>query len=302
MSRAACIVVGFLALTGCDQRASKRREVLADVASARSVDASRPSPTKSPAVSSAEIPLTNPTQELPRGSSLPEPRVAETLEGNFRGKGLPSRVLVLDNSHIVHEWVENGTELREPVTTAYPPGHRECKALRSGQSQSFLLCLYWFTGPGGGRVDGVVFDLKRRILGEFFSAALNTQLLSTFCFPKTMIGAMPSFELVDWSTKAATADSVAEVLVTVHGEGWSAKQAESLRGLPVSNEYCKCAETSEHCTGAPTPPVSTQTIVYQLEKDLLRPTAESRSVLGEIAGQWGQSAFLKAWNLTMRGY
>jgi hypothetical protein len=227
--------------------------------------------------------------------------VESVLEGNFRGKALPSRVLFLKNSHIVHAWKEGGTERHDPITTTYPPGHRECKALRSAGSQDFLLCMYWFTGPGGGRVDGVLFDLKRRILGEFFSAAINTQLVRTLCYPDTAVGPMPSFNMAEWDTKAATADRDAEVVVKVGREGWSTKQADTLRASRATKKFCECVD-SDACPGEPTPPAGTATIVYRLSNDQLHPTEESKKALAEIAAQWGHSADLKAWNLTMRGY
>ncbi len=229
----------------------------------------------------------------------PELRVEETIEGNFLGKNRRSKVLFLENTHIVHAWDEAGAERRDPITTSYPPGHRECKALRS-QSQDFLLCMYWFTGPGGGRVDGVLFDLEQRAAGEFFSAAINIDLLGTLCFPEVHLGPMPAFTMFEWSTRAATATNDAEIVVSVERGGWSTKQAKSLRTLPATKKFCTCVG-DEECPGEPTPPVDTVTIVYRLTKGELRPTPASRKVLGEIAAQWGHHAWLKDWNLAMRG-
>jgi hypothetical protein len=237
----------------------------------------------------------NPEQE----TAPQQQRVEETIEGNFRGKKRRSKVLFLENAHIVHAWDEGGTQRQEPITTTYPPGHRECKALRS-QVQDFLLCMYWFTGPGGGRVDGVLFDLEQRTVGEFFSAAINIQLLGTLCYPDTMTGPMPSFTMAEWSTKDETAANDAEILVKVAREGWSTKQAKSLRNVPATKKFCECVGADD-CAGEPTPPVETTTIVYRLANGELRPTASSRKVLGEIAAQWGHHPGLKAWNLAMRG-
>ncbi len=161
--------------------------------------------------------------------------------------------------------------------------------------------MYWITGPGGGRVDGVLFDLERRIAGEFFSAAINIQLLSTLCFPETMVGPMPSVNMATWSTKAATAVNDPEIIVTVGREGWSTKQADYLRTRPATKKFCECVG-DEKCPGEPTPPSETKTIVYRLSRDQLQPTAESKKVLAEIAAQWGHHPGLEAWNLTMRGY
>lgn len=293
MGRVACVVVGLLTLASCGRHAYTSDVPVTEVPSA-GVGAA---PT-------AKSNIAAPPSAAPHQTKAVQaqgPRVERTIEGNFRGRGRPGHVLFLDNSEIVQTWDENGTERREPVTTRPPPGTRQCKALRSLKSQDFLLCMYWFTGPGGGRVDGVLFDLARRQRGEFFSAAINIQLLSTLCYPKTMVGPMPSFTLVKWATRAATTNTDAEVLVTVRGEGWSTRQAASLRALPATKKFCKCVG-NDKCAGAPKPPVKTTTIVYRLARGRLHPTAGSRKVLREIAAQWNHSAFLKAWNLTMRGY
>lgn len=212
-----------------------------------------------------------------------------------------SRVLFLDDGAVVHAWDQNGMEEREPIMTEPPAGHRECKVLRSLGSQDFLLCMYWYTGPGGGRVDGVLFDIKRRILGEFFSAAINIEVENTLCFPDTMLGPMPSYNMVGWETKAATADESAEVQVRVAKEGWTTKEAEALRALPATKKFCECAG-GENCPGLPTPPKSTSTVIYRLTNDQLHPSEASKLVLAEIAEQWGHQSFLEAWNLKMRGF
>ena len=227
--------------------------------------------------------------------------VQQPLEAHFRGKAQQSRVLFLDDSSIVHAWDENGVEKRESVTTDRPPGHRECKALRSLGSQDFLLCMYWYTGPGGGRVDGVVFDIKRRIFGEFFSAAISIALEGTLCFPDTAVGPMPSYNMVGWETKPATRTTDAEVHVSVAKEGWTTQEAAALRALPNTKKFCECAG-AEDCAGFPAPPEETSTVVYRLTNDQLRPSEESKQLLAKIAAQWGHNRFLKAWNLQMRGY
>jgi len=276
--------LGFLISAGCDR-------------------AEHPHPATSAQVGSAVVARREQAKPPPSGSAVKpeEPKIEETMVGNFRGKNRPSRVLFLDDAAVVHAWDENGTDRREAITTEPPPGHRECKVLRSRASQDFLLCMYWFTGPGGGRVDGVLFDLARHIRGEYFSAAINIQLLSTLCYPDTMVGPMPSFNMVGWSTKAATDDNDAELVVTVHREGWSTKEAEALRALPATKKFCKCGG-DESCPGAPTPPESDLTVVYRLTNDRLHPTKESQKVLAETSAQWGHSAFLDAWNMKMRGF
>src|SRR5688572_32604652 len=219
--------------------------------------------------------------------SKPEP----PLEGHFRGREQRSRVLFLDDGAMVHAWNEQGTEKREPITTEAPAGHRECKVLRSGGSQDFLLCMSWYTGPGGGRVDGVLFDLERRTLGEFFSAAINIELENTLCSPGTMVGPMPSYNMVGWETKAATRDQDAEVHVRVEREGWPSKEAESLR----TKKFCECLGR-EDCPPVPTPPTAASTVVYRLTHGKLQPSEASQQVLEEIAAQWGHNSFLEAWN------
>jgi hypothetical protein len=226
--------------------------------------------------------------------------IQETLEGNFHGNGQRTRVLFLESSQILQAWEENGKERREPVTTAIPPGTRECKVLRSLNAQDFLACMYWITGPGGGRVDGVLFDLKRRTAGEFFSAAINVQLLNTLCSPDTMVGPMPSVTMVEWTTKAGTATSSAEIVVAVESEGWSTKQAAQLRTRPSTQKFCTC--DADECPDQPIPPAAKKTITYRLHHDTLTPTAASKRVLQQIAAQWGHNAGLEAWNLAMRGY
>jgi hypothetical protein len=161
--------------------------------------------------------------------------------------------------------------------------------------------MYWYTGPGGGRVDGVLFDIKRRIRGEFFSAAINIQLLNTLCYPETMLGPMPSYSVGGWETKDATTDSDAEVRVTVAKEGWTTKEVAALKALPGTKRFCQCGG-GDDCPGEPPPPTETSTIVYRLTNDQIHPTEESKQILGKIAEQWGHSSFLKAWNLQMRGF
>jgi len=229
------------------------------------------------------------------------PDWAERISANFRGAGRKSQVLFMKDQQMVHAWDEDGKEKRESITTKPPPGTRQCKALRSHESQDFLLCMYWFTGPGGGRVDGILFDLKRRIQGEFFSAAVNTEVLSTLCYPETMVGPMPSFALVDWSTRAATAIRKAEIRIEVQRKGWSTGDAKNLRSQPAIGKFCECLG-AQGCTGEPSLPVNERTIVYELDNDQLHPSKSSRAVLQEIAAQWGHHDGLKAWNLTMRGY
>jgi len=230
-----------------------------------------------------------------------EPKIEKSLEGDFRGGGLESRVLILDNTHLVHSWREDGVERREPITTRIPPGERECKVLDAASSQDFLVCMYWFTGPGGGRVDGVLFDLGRRTRGEFFSAAINWQLPMTLCFPDTALGPLPSFTMLEWSTEPAGPGKDAAIVVKVHEEGWSAAEAKRLRKLPSTQKFCECAG-AEQCAGEPKAPTATSTIVYRLSAGQLHPTQPSRKVLGEIASQWGHDARMEAWNLAMRGY
>jgi hypothetical protein len=104
-----------------------------------------------------------------------------------------------------------------------------------------------------------------------------------------------------WFTEAATDEKDAEVVVTVGREGWSSEEAEVLRALPATKKFCQCVG-DENCPGAPTPFKSNLTVVYRLTNDRLHPTEESRKVLQEISAQWGHSAFLKAWNLKMRGF
>ena len=281
---------------------------------ARSKGSPRMSVERVAPAASAMDPQGAPVASAVRSSRSPQPLAAplavkpaddeaveRTLEGHFRGQGSPSRVLFLKNTHIVSAWEEGGKERRDPITTTIPPGHRECKALRSFGSQDFLVCMYWITGPGGGRVDGVLFDPKRRIAGEFFSAAINIQLLMTLCSPDFALGPMPSFNMYEWSTKPATAEQDAEVIVKVGREGWSTQQAELLRASPATKQFCRCVD-EESCPGQPTPPSGVATIVYRLSNDRLYPTAGSKMVLQQIAAQWGHSEFLGAWNLKMRGY
>lgn len=294
-------MVAVLTLVSCSR--DKRVHQASAPASASTKIANKDvlKPATSAATASSGAFEDKPAPRVPEERAVPEPKVEEIIEGNFRGRNQASRVIFLDNLSIVHAWDDNGTERREPVTTEYPPGHRECKALRSLGSQDFLLCMYWYTGPGGGRVDGVLFDIKRRILGEFFSAAMNIEPLNTLCWPETMVGPMPSFNMGGWSIIAATADNDAQVLVTVSKTGWSTKEAEAVRALPAMKKFCECVG-GENCPGEPIPPKGTSTIVYRLKDGQLNPTDESRKVLGEIAAQWGHSPFLRDWNLTMRGF
>lgn len=228
------------------------------------------------------------------------PSVETTLVGRFRGGPRTSRILFLDDQTIYHAWDEDGAEQREPVTTRYPPGHRECKALRSFEAQDFLLCMYWYTGPGGGRVDGMIFDLQRHLYGEFFSAAINVQLLGTLCYPDSMVGPMPSYTMTGWETRDASATAAAEVRVTVDKEGWTTLEAAALRARPQVKKYCDCVG-AEDCPGEPTAPTETSTVVYALTGNQLRPTQPSEAMLRKIAAQWGHNAALDNWNLMMRG-
>jgi hypothetical protein len=296
MTTCARIALGLLLSAGCEREAPARRTNSTPSPSATA--SLRQSPSVEPP-SAAAKPVS--ARTIAEGTPTPVPNVEETMVGNFRGKNRPSRVLFLDNAAVVHAWDENGTERREPITTEPPPGHRECKVLRSRASQDFLLCLYWFTGPGGGRVDGVVFDLKRRIRGEFFSAAINIQLLSTLCDPETMVGPMPSFNVNGWSVTAATDQGDAEVLVKVGRRGWSTEEAAAVRALPATKTFCQCVG-SDDCPGAPNPPESDLMIAYRLTDDRLQPAEEARKTLAEISAQWGHSALLKSWNMKMRGF
>ncbi len=230
-----------------------------------------------------------------------QPTGAAALTGHFLGTGNGSRVVFETDEQMVHVWNEGNEERREAITTEPPRGERECKVLRSNGGQDFLLCMYWFTGPGGGRVDGVLYDLKRRIRGEFFSAAVNTQLHSTLCYPETMAGPMPSFNMVEWSTEAATPEQDAEIRVVLERKGWSTQEAKHLRSQPVVKQFCGCLG-AEDCANEPAVPVETKTLVYTLARDQLSPTKDSRAVLQAIAAQWGHHDGLKAWNLAMRRY
>jgi hypothetical protein len=299
MTTRAWIALGLLIYAGCEREAHTRRTTSGPVSSAAAGhERAKPSPSIEQSTGDGR-PQSARTIAEHRPTS--DPKIEETMAGNFRGKNRPSRVLFLGDGAIVHAWDENGTERREPITTEPPPGHRECKALRSRASQDFLLCMYWFTGPGGGRVDGVVFDVQRRMRGEFFSGAINVQLLSTLCHPETMVGPMPSFNVDGWSVTAATDQRDAEVQVRVGRKGWSTKDAEALRARPETKKFCQCAG-SDHCPGAPTPPSSELTVAYRLTNDRLQPTEESRKALDEISAQWGHSAFLESWNMKMRGF
>jgi hypothetical protein len=159
----------------------------------------------------------------------------------------------------------------------------------------------WFTGPGGGRVDGVLYDLKRRILGEFFSAAMNIQLQNTLCYPDTMVGPMPSYTLDEWETKDGTESTDAEVRITVSKEGWTTKEAAILRAQSNTKAFCRCVGADD-CPGERKAPKKTSTLVFVLTKDQLHPTSASKTTLGEIASQWGHNSFLNNWNLKMRGF
>jgi hypothetical protein len=150
-------------------------------------------------------------------------------------------------------------------------------------------------------VDGVLFDLKRRILGEFFSAAMNIQLQNTLCYPDTMVGPMPSYTVDGWETKDGTESSDAEVRITVSKEGWTTKEAAILRTQPDIKNFCRCVG-EESCHGEPKTPTKTTTIVFTLTKDQLHPMSESKATLEEISSQWGHSSFLNSWNLKMRGF
>jgi hypothetical protein len=297
MWRGAYVAAALLIGVGCDGDARTRPVPSARTGStaARTEQTKPLAPPEQPSAASSQ------TQQPPPPPEPQIPSEPKVLQGHFRGKDRLSRVLFLDDMDIVHTWDDKGTERREPIATGYPPGHRECKALRSLGSQDFLLCMYWYTGPGGGRVDGVLYDIRRHILGEFFSAAINIQLLNTLCSPETMVGPMPSYNMVGWETTDATADSDAEVRVTVAKEGWTTTEARTLRSLPKMKKFCQCVG-EDGCPGAPTPPTETSTVVYRLTKDQLHPTEASKPILGRIAEQWGHSPFLKAWNLRMRGF
>ena len=291
------VLLGCSAIVGCDPAGHRASNVSLPPQSA-----------SSEAVRDEGVPLEVAKPEAKRDVSSSakaaepdKPKVKETLEGAFRGSGTKSRILFLENTHIVHTWSEAGVEKSEPITKRYPPGHRECKVLRSHESQDFLVCMYWYTGPGGGRVDGILFDLKRSTRGEFFSSAINIGLLVTLCYPETAAGPMPSFNMVEWATIDASKDEPAKITARVQREGWSTKEAAALRSQKRSQKYCKCAG-AEECADEPKPPEKDLKVTYRLLSDELRPTKESKEVLKQIRAQWGHNDSLGVWNMKMRGF
>jgi len=230
------------------------------------------------------------------------PKLTQELSGDFRGDGAPSRVLFFDDHSVVLAWSEGGTERRETISAAVPPGHRECKALHASKGQAFLLCMTWFTGPGGGRVDGVIFDLREKTVGEFFSSAINIDLLGSVCFTESSMGPMPSFNMTSWSIEEASAERDPRILITVHRQGWPSAQVAAIRRQPEFKKYCKCMAQGVDDCDEPKVPGKDELIELELSKEGLRPTAASSRILRDIAGQWGHSSMLHAWNLTVRGY
>lgn len=164
----------------------------------------------------------------------------------------------------------------------------EAERRSSGQTpgsttQDFLVCLYWFTGPGGGRVDGVLFDLKRRKLGEFFSAAINAQAPATLCCPESAAGPMPSVTVTNWSTRDATAQRGARIRVkrpVVSVSTCGSASPEPACALQLRPLFLPAADTRGRAGVAG--PVGAAPAVLRVGDDLDRPLHERAGVVDAV--------------------
>src|SRR5690606_7964265 len=152
-------------------------------------------------------------------------------------------------------------------------------------------------------VDGILFDLKREIAGEVFSAAINIQLPSTLCFPEVGTGPMPAYWVGEWSIRAPAEGKPPAIVVPVTRKGWATAEAEKLRDSPRGKTFCTCfAEDEENCQVKIEPPEKKEILVFELANDQLHPTDSTVAVLEDIAKQWGHSVGLMEWNMKMRGF